>query len=100
MCVCVYPRFLCFLWTGRPDHPNRVVGQDTQVVQRMNSTALSVSRAGKTLPHMHTDRHTTHALPRLEIRQKREMGGGSIKHQKGRNLIGKERTERERFHLK
>ena len=49
---------MCFLRTGRPDHPNRAVGQDTQVVSKVNSTALSVSRAQKMEFHTHTDVHT------------------------------------------
>lgn len=49
MFVCLYVCIpditrVCFLWAGRPDHPNRAMRQDTQVVLRMNSTALSVSR--------------------------------------------------------
>lgn len=56
---------VCFLRAGRPDHPNRVVGQDAQVVPRMNSPALSVSIAGKTEACRYITR-----IARLQIRKK------------------------------
>lgn len=80
ICVCV-----CFL----SDHPNRVVGENTQVVPRMNSKALSVSRSGRAELHMHTPRET-HAWSRVEIRNE---NGVSKNKKKGGNLRGRKGTE-------
>lgn len=61
---------VCFL----SDHPNRVVGEDTQVVPGMNSKALSVSRAGRA--ELHTPKQT-HTL--MHGRELRAWGWARIK---------------------